>query len=285
MRLAAKWIWVLFIFYSCKFFRKKDDVAKDAIARVFDKYLLREDLAGIVPPATSKQDSMLIIKNYVDNWVHQQVVLHKAESNLDEEKKDVEKQLQDYRSSLIRYAYEKELINQRLDTNVTDKELEDFYNANPGNFELKNNIIKVIYLKLNKKTPKLDKVRQWYKSDDPRDRALLTDYCHQYALNYYLDDDTWLFFDDLLKEIPIKTYDQEQFLHNNRNIEVEDSTNIYLISIKSFKIKNSLSPLSFEKNNIRAMIINQRKLKLIDQMEKQAYDDAKKNGEVEIMTN
>ena len=90
-------------------------------------------------------------------------------------------------------------------------------------------------------------------------------------------------FDDLLKEIPIKTYDQEQFLHNNRNIEIEDSTTLYLISIRDFKIKNSLSPLSFERNNIRNMIINQRKLSLVAEMEQQAYDDARRKGDFEIL--
>jgi hypothetical protein len=268
---------------SCQYFAKKSETkTKDAIARVYNQYLFPENLTGIVPSSASRNDSITVIKNYIDNWIHQQVVLHKAESNLDEGKIDVESQLQEYRNSLIRYAYEKALIEQRLDTNVSEKEIEEFYNANPGNFELKSNILKVIYLKLNKKSPKLNKVRDWYVSDDKKERELLKDYCRQYALNYFLDDDTWLLFDDLLKEIPLKTYDQEQFLHNNRNIEIEDSTTIYFVSIKGFKVKNSMSPLSFEKNNIRAMIINQRKLKLIAEMEQQAYDDAKKNDGFEI---
>ncbi|CAN5419165.1 hypothetical protein BH11BAC1_BH11BAC1_13840 [soil metagenome] len=275
---------VAFHLSSCSYFSRHNETkTKDAVARVFDKYLFPENLAGIVPANASYNDSIIIIKSYIDNWIHQQVVLHKAESNLDEAKKDVENQLEEYRNSLIRYAYEKALVDQRLDTTVVDKEIEEFYNANPGNFELKSNILKVIYLKLNKKSPKLNKVRDWYISDGKKERELLKDYCRQYAMNYYLDDDTWLMFDDLLKEIPLKTYDQEQFVHNNRNIEIEDSTTIYFVSIKGYKVKNSLSPLSFEKSNIRTMIINQRKLKLIAEMEQQAYDDASKNGSFEIL--
>ncbi len=271
------------LFSSCNYFSGKNKPnTKDAVARVYDSYLYPENLAGIVPANASKIDSSHIIKNYIDNWIHQQVVMHKAESNLEAEKKDVEKELEEYRNSLIRYAYEKALVEQRLDTNVSENEIEVFYNANPGNFELKSNILKVIYLKLNKNSPKLNKVRDWYHSDNSKDRELLRDYCRQYALNYYLDEDTWLMFDDLLKEIPIKTYDQDQFLHNNRNLEIEDSNTIYFVSIKGFKVKNSLSPLSFEKKNIRTMIINQRKLKLISEMEQQAYEDARSKNEFEI---
>ncbi|MBP6533314.1 MAG: hypothetical protein KA285_08510, partial [Bacteroidia bacterium] len=137
-------------------------------------------------------------------------------------------------------------------------------------------------LRLNKKSPKLNKVKDWYKSNVKKDRQLLEDYCRQYALNYFLDDNTWLLFDDLLKEIPIKTYDKEQFLQNNRIVEIEDSSTIYLVNIKGFMVKNSISPLSFERNNIRTIITNQRKLKLIEQMEKQAYEDAKKGNDVEV---
>lgn len=271
----------LFTVTSCKLFRKSPD-KKNAVARVYENYLYPEDLSGIIPTGTSKQDSISITKNFIQNWIRQKVVLHKAEENLDNEKKDVEKQLTDYRNSLITYAYEKALIEQNLDTSISEKEVEDFYNSNQSNFELKDNIIKVIYLKLSKKSPKIDKAKQWYKSDAKKDRVSLTEYCHQYAINYYLDENVWLLFDDLLKEIPIRTYDKDQFLQNNRNIEIEDSLNVYLVSIKGFKIKNSVSPLSFEENNIRTMIINQRKLKLIEQMEQQTFESAKKNGDFEV---
>ena len=267
---------------SCNLFRKQNSDRKDVVAKAFEYYLSEEDLSGIVPSGASKDDSVAIVKNYIDNWIRHKAVLHKAEKNLDDDKKNVTKQLDEYRNSLITYAYETELVRQKLDTSIDEKEILAFYKNHPQNFELKDNIIKVIYLKLNKKSPKLDKVKQWYKSHEKKDRELLEEYCHQYALNYYLDDNTWLLFDDLLKEIPIKTYDKEQFLENNRNIEIEDSSQIYLVNIQGFMIKNSISPLSFERKNIITMIMNERKLKLIDEMEHQAYQDAKKNGDVVV---
>jgi hypothetical protein len=275
-------ITLFFICTSCNYFRKEDSSKKDAVAKAFDYYLYSEDLVGIVPSGASRNDSVEIVKNYIENWIRHKAVLRKAENNLNDDQKNVEKQLEEYRNSLITYAYETELIRQKLDTNVSDEEIISFYKNHPGNFELKDNIIKVIYLKLNKKSPKLDKVKQWYKSTSKKDRALLEEYCHQYAINYYLDQNTWLLFDDLLKEIPIKTYDKEQFLQNNRIVEIEDSNQIYLVNILGFMIKNSISPLSFEKKNIISMIMNERKLKLVDEMEHNAYDDARKSGDVEI---
>lgn len=268
---------------SCNLFSQKEqEDDKEVVAKAYNYKLYKDDLAGVVPRGASNQDSLKIIKGFIDNWVRQKVVLYKAEQNLDDEKKNVEKKLEEYRNSLVNYAYETELIRQQLDTVVNEEEIQAYYTQNKNNFELKDNIIKVLYLKVNKNSPKLNKVREWYKSSNPKDRQLLTDYCHQYALNFYLDDSIWLLFDDLLKEIPIKTYDKEQFLQNNRNIEIEDSSAIYLVSIRGFMIKNSISPISFERNNIRALIVNQRKLNLISKMEQQAYDDALKNGKIEL---
>ena len=266
---------------SCSFF-KHNDGGNTPIAKVFDATLYQADVKGIVPKGSSKQDSIQITKSYIDSWIHKELVLNKANKNLSDESKDVTKQLSDYRNSLIVYAYEKELVRQQLDTNVKESEIEKYYNEHQGNFELKDNIIKVLYFKLTRNSPRLNSIRQWYKSSRPNDRKQLEDYCHQYAVNYYLDDNSWLLFDDLLKEIPIKTYDKEQFLKNNRYVEIEDSTYLYFVNISGFKIKESTSPLSFEKDNIKSIIINKRKLKLIEDMEKKVYDEAVKNSDFKV---
>ncbi len=273
----------LLLFVSCGKFRKQESKSDGKqIARAFDKYLTAADLTDIVPKGTSHADSLTIVRNYIDNWIHQQVVLHKAEDYLSQDLKNVEKQLEEYRNSLITYNYERELIQQKLDTSMTDADIQQYYNDHQSNFQLKDNIIKVLYLRVPKKAPKLDKVRNWYKSDNAKDRKMLEDYCYQFAGDYYFNDEEWLLFDDLLKKVPIETYDQEQFLRNNRFIEIPDSGTIFFVNIKGFKIKESLSPLSFEKDNIRNLIINKRKLELISEMEKAAYDNALKEHDVEI---
>ncbi len=273
----------LFLFSSCSKFKRNESAASDkVIARAFNKYLNLEDIRNIVPKGTSKSDSITIIRNFVENWVQQQVVLKKANDNLDDENKNVEVKLEEYRNSLITYIYERELIRQKLDTIISEIDIEKYYNDNANNFQLKDNIIKVIYFKIPKNAPKIDKVRNWYRSENTKERKQLEEYCYQFATNYYFNEEEWLLFDDLLKKVPIETYDKEQFLKNNRFIEIPDSNAVYFVNIKGFKIKESLSPLSFEKENIRNLIINKRKLDLINGMQKAAYENALKENEVEI---
>ncbi len=267
---------------SCKYFKKEDQPAPDVVAKVFDKLLYSTDLTNIIPAGTPKEDSITIIRSYINNWLKQQVVLKKAEDNLNDEQKEVSKKLEEYRNSLITYIYESELVRQKLDTAVSDNEIVNYYNDHQANFLLKDNIIKANYIKIPSTAPKLDKVRGWYKSSNPRDSALLVDYCHQFASDFFFGGEEWLLFDELLKKVPIKTYDKEEYLRNNRFIEIADSTGIYFINIRGFKIKESISPLSFEKDNIRALIINKKKLELIDEMEKSAFEDAMQKNEIKI---
>lgn len=263
----------------------KDKVAVEQgepVAKVNEDILYASELKDIVPKGVPTKDSLEIIRKYIDNWVRETLVIQKAENNLGEEQKNVEKQLRDYRNSLITYTYEKELVKQKLDTVVSDQEIENYYNNNQSNFELKDNIIKVIYVKVNKKAPQIEKLKKLYKSDNPKDVEQLTEYCHQFAENFYLDGESWLLFDDLLKEIPIQAYNKELFLQNNRFVEVSDSLFSYFVNIKGFKIRNSLSPLSFEKENIKNIILNKRKLELINTMKQDVYNDALNNNKIEI---
>ena len=110
----------------------------------------------------------------------------------------------------------------------------------------------------------------------------MLNFCQKYAVNYFLDDESWLLFNDLLKEIPIKTYNQENYLQNNRYIEIKDSLYSYFLNIKGFRIKESLSPINFEKDNIKKIIINKRKVKLINDIHDKIYQDAVKHKDFEI---
>lgn len=259
------------------------EAAKGAlVAQVYTYKLYNSDLAEMIPDGTSADDSLRMASNLINTWVHEMVLLYKAEQNLAAKAKNVEKQLQDYRNSLITYAYEKELVRQRLDTTVTPAEIETYYQANQQNFELKDNIIKVLYVKVDKKAPQLPRLRTLCKSDKPQDKQELEKYCRQFAQNYYLDDEAWLLFDDLLKEIPIETYNKELFLQNNRYIEVADSSSLYFVNITGFKIKNSISPLAFERENIRNIILLKRKQELVEGMKKDIYREAVENGEIQV---
>lgn len=279
MKISAVSSFFCLLFFSCS--TAPSDPAEKPVARVGDAYLYRSDL-GEVGAGSDPKDSAETVNKYINGWVREMLLLQQAEKNLKDDKKSFEKMVEDYRRSLITYQYESELVKQKLDTVVTDEEIEKYYADNKDNFQLLDNIIKVIYVKVRKNAPKVEKVKEWYRSDDVKNRDALTGYCHQYAENFYLDENNWLLFEDVLKEIPIKLYDKEAFLQNNRTIETQDSTYFYFVNIKGFMTKNSASPLSFEKDNIRSIVVNKRKVELIKKMREDIYEEGLKNKTFEV---
>ena len=176
------------------------------LARVGDNYLYGDDVQQLASGAETAEDSAAIVKSYVNNWVKQMLLAEKATEVMPEAEREIDREIQAHKVSLLAHAYEKYTLDQKLDTVVSDAEIEKYYSSNANSFSLKKNIIRLVYVKTRKDSPDLQKVRNWYKSDKPQDRELLQKYCSEHAENCYLDENIWLFFDDLLKEIPIETY-------------------------------------------------------------------------------
>jgi len=259
-----------------------DKSSENILARAFGEYLYESDLEGLIISGTSVKDSISIVQSYINNWVSQQLVLNKAEKNLLEEDKQFDKQLQEYKNSLIIYQYEAKLISQQLDTVVNEGEIENYYNENIGNFELKNNIIKVYYARFHKDEKTLKKTKRFFYSDKPEARDSLEKYIENYSGLYFLDDESWILFDDLLKFVPIEAYNQEAWLKDHRNIELTDEEFLYLVNFSDFRVKEGISPLSFERGNIRQIIINKRKLLVLKKMKQDVFDQAQKNNDFEV---
>ena len=210
---------LLILITSC--FGEVNKSSENILARVYKEYLYESELEEIVPPGTNPKDSILIVQNYINNWVSQKLILNKARRNLLDEDLQFEKQLEEYRNSLIIYQYESKLISQNLDTIVSDEELETYYNDNLGNFQLKDNIVKIYYARFDSNIPELRKVRRFFYSANPEHRDSLDVYIEKFADLFYLDDETWILFDDVLRYVPIKTYNQEAYLQNHRKIEIK----------------------------------------------------------------
>lgn len=269
---------------SCSYLKKQTQ--DDILAIAGDKYLYRKELEGLIPKGIPATDSMEIARQFIDNWIRQEVLLKHAESNLEESRKDFAKQLEAYRNSLIIYEYESELIRQKLDTVVSETEIQEFYQANESNFQLPENIIKVSYVKIpteSKTKPSAKKARQLLVSKNPDDLIKLMELCDQSMFSCRIDDENWITFSDFIRELSLDINNQEDFLKNKTFFETNDSLFTYLIRINEYKTIESSAPASLVQDKIRNLILNKRKSELINRMQQQIFEEALKNKEFEIL--
>jgi hypothetical protein len=273
-------VFFLIFLTSCTYFLKKK--TERILARAYDDYLYESDLKGVIPPGVSPKDSANLAKNFIEAWVRQKLLIRQAENNLTNQQMDFSIQLENYKNSLTIYGYEHELVNQKLDTVVSDDEIATYYTANQQNFLLKENIVQLQYVKLPLKSQNVKQLKNLLNSDASEDKTRLSELAEKYAADYFLDDQNWLLLNDILTQIPIKTYNQEEFLKTHHVVEVQDSVYYYIIRFRDFRIKDNISPLSFEKERIKNIILNKRKMDLINKMHQDVYENALKKNDFEI---
>lgn len=272
---------ILSLLMSACMHRMADD--NDTIlAKVHDDYLYESDLAHLLTQNLSPRDSIVLVHSFVNNWVKTMLVIHQAEKNLTSEQLDFEQRLEQYRQSLIIYEYETELVRQQLDTVVDEPEIQKYYESHLLDFELKENIAKVMYVILDEDSPEEEHFVDLFSLPDSLVLDSLELYSKLYARSYFLDTANWIRFNDLLELIPIETFNQELYLMNRQLVHLADEDNIYLLRFVAHKIKDETSPLEYEREDIRNIIINKRKMQLVKMMREEIYQKALHNNEFEI---
>lgn len=246
--------------------------------RVADAVLYKEEIEAQIPKGTLSQDSAHIAEKIVNDWTLQQVMLKKAKENA-VSAAAFEKQIEEYKNSLILYDYQNRVLSQRLDTAVSAEEIAAYYQQNMSQFYLKSNIVRVRFVKLRKDHRLADKIKKavFTAALSDEDMLQLAKWCRQAADNYYLEEDQWLYFNDLLREVPIQTYNQEDFLKNNRNIEISAGDAVYYVRIVDFKVRDMVSPLNFETERIRQILLNHRRQVFLQTMQQDLMREAEEN--------
>lgn len=268
---------------SCQFFNgDTENVEGEPLARVYNRYLYKSDLIDLVPKDLSEKDSLAFIQNYINIWAKDQLMIYKAEYNLTENKKNFDQQIEEYRNDLLKFAYRQEYIVQNLDTVIQDTAILKSYKSETNAFSLKENIVRARYIVINKDAPELKDAIKWFSSKKSKDKPKLLDYALKYAYKFSVTDSSWLSYDKLNKIIPFQEEDQQVVIKNDQVVQFNDATNVYLVQIWQYKLKGERAPLVYAGDVIKNILINRRKLKLLNDLEQNLLDDALKKKEFEV---
>ena len=272
---------ILIFLVSCK--QPSVHQTSEIAAKVGDQILLKKDIPDIIFANCTQADSEKVVKKYITTWVKNKLLMEKAEKNLSSMQiLDVNKQLEETKSALMIYKYEQEMIRQRLDTIVSDNEIQSYYDKHQNNFILRKNIVKALYIKVPRTAPNIDNVRKWYRSDDNRDLNSLESYSYQFANKFDDFNENWVYFDLVLSRIPKIVTNQERFLRRNKFIEESDSSYFYFVNLREYKLRFTVSPSEFVRSQINSVIQNQRKIRFIKDLENNLYNDALNRSEFVI---
>lgn len=279
MKKSGVYIVVLALFLTaCSMLAEKSE----SVAKVGNRELTIEELKNNLPEYLDKADSTLWADDYIKKWIYRELLLMKAEENLVAEMKDVSKELEEYRSSLIVYRYKNELMKQKMDTTVQEAEIQKYFAENKENFILNRNIVKAIYIKIPLKVSSPENIKDLCASDDPEKLAILNEFCLSYATAYDRFNDHWVAADVVLKNTPMEIPDQRQFLEKNRFVESSDMNYYYVVYIRDYRLEGRISPQEYVYNDIKNVILSKQKILFLKQMEKDIYNEGIDNKKVKI---
>lgn len=249
------------------------------VASVYGHELHQSTLSGLVPEGVSSEDSAAIVDNYIDQWIRQTVILDKAERNI---KEDFSRELQEYKNTLLTYAYERQIVDQLLDTNVSESQIEEYYAQHRGDFLLKSSIVKAVYVMAPHKSPAIGKLKSVASKHNFDDNEIveMEEIASRNGLRGYYGADTWIPFFTLQSSVPITTYNETLFLKQNRTIVLNDDSLTYIVRIVDYKVSDEIAPLETLTENIRAILLNHRKIEVLDKLHADLLKEAEEGGHV-----
>ena len=250
---------------------EKDDI----IATVGGRVLLAAELANIIHPAINKKDSTSLANSYIDQWVHDQLMMQEASKYFSSDS-EIDKLVADYRQKLIKFNLEEKIINERFDTTVTQKELEIFYDQNKERFVLNQPLFRCNFAKLPDTAKKLDEFyRNWRKNDS----LAVHTYLSKNAIDQALDEKRWYTWPQ------IEEWSEDFSLNmakNQSDQHISKGDYEYFLKVKEYRAENEISPLPFIKNQMIQMILHKRKQDIIEDFKKELYNKALETNQIKV---
>jgi hypothetical protein len=253
------------------------------VARAGDVVLYLDQIPPMIQVDASKADSASFIQNYIMRWAKKELVYQRANENLSPElKNEIEKQVEETRSDLVTYQYQRQMMLERMDTTVSDAEMENYYSTNQTSFNLSSNIVKALFIKLPVETPSISKIRSLARSNEQADLQQLETICYQFAEKFDDFNEEWVPLDRILIELNEDIDNQENFLKRTSFFESNDSTDIYMLTIRDYRLRGTLAPFEYVKEDIKRIIWNNRRFEFIQSLENGIYNDALKENNLKI---
>lgn len=273
MKLLINCIYITISIFLFSCVQVSDTENQEPVAQVEGYVLTATELSSAIPEGLSDTDSTSFAQNYIARWVKRMLLLRKAELNLSAKEKDVAQLLEDYRASLLVHKYQQKLLEQKYAPNITDSEIETYYENMKDNFTLQQTIVKGMFIKVPLAAPNLKTVKTLFKSDKEEDLKKLEAYCYQNANKFENFGDKWTETTKFNALMPESVPSESRFFKRNDFFETQDSTYVYYLYINEYKLKSEVAPVEFVRGRIESILLNKNRIKFIQNLEEELYEE------------
>lgn len=252
----------------------------EILATVGEHRLYAAEVASYIPAEVSSQDSARLAKSYIDTWVKDKMFEDLAETELSKEEKDVSKELESYKRTLLRYRYEQKYINQRLDTAITPAQVEEYHSAHKAMFILQDAVVKARYAEVPEKSSHLSALKELMSSADETDEVVVSDSLTFAYTSWYSDfNDKWIDIKVLASDLQMEPRVLLTSIKNGFVQTVDEDGNLHLAYISDLVRAGNVAPIDYCAEQIRDIILSNRKQSLLAALEQELLEKQKTKNE------
>ncbi len=253
--------------------------SNNLVARAGENFLYEND----IPEYTSKDDSLIKISSFIETWAKEKVLYDLSMINLSQSKRaEIDELVENYKVDLYINSYKDLIVNSKIDSIVTTEQIDSFYALNINNFKLNENLVKYRYVKVPNDNININRIRRYIVRVNEQDRYFLDSLNFQFA-DLKLNDSIWFTERDVISSIDfINQNNKSKYFIKNRLFTIEDSNYTNFFIVDDILRSGNIPPISYLYERIKSTIVNQRKLNLLKNLNKEILNDALKSRKYEV---
>lgn len=267
---------------GCKGFFSKTDSTSPVVASYRDNSLTLNQLNNYVPEGVSLEDSIRYSKYYIDQWVKEQAISDVAMKEIPDLENQIEFKVNDYRRKLVLNEYTSFLIKQKLDTAISKNRIREYYRIERKNFTSQEMLFSYFYIVVGNKS--ITGLKSMMRSDEEEELANLLTWAGENSLDYKLDSH---YVDEAEIDLISKGYFGN--LKKSRigklirwNGVKQGQQRKYFFKLLDIVDVGEPLPLSLTEDRIRSILLNERKIKLIESTDEKILQDARQRNFIKI---
>lgn len=254
---------------------------RPVVAKVGKHKLYAEELARFIPSGITGEDSTKLALQYINTWTLSIIFMDTAEKELSKEELDVSEELEDYKRSLLKYRYEQQYVNQRLDTSLTEAQIKEYYEKHIDRFKLDAPIVKAHFIRISKTSPHIDKMKKMlaYSGEESNVGDSLL---YSSAIIYTDFGKMWMPAATVAKECDTDVATMLSGLKNGYFEKENPNGNMNIVYILERKNTGETGPVDYHKERIKDILLSVRKKALLLDLERDLIERAHNEGSLVI---
>lgn len=282
MKRIVSLLCLLVLLTSCEALRSTWHSLDRRVARIGSDVLYESEVVKLLPPGTSPEDSAQLVRQYVDTWALSKLLLRKAQDELSKGERDISGQMEELRRNILGFRYEKRYVEANLDTIVSLKELQDYFQEHVRNYTFGYSVVKARMTRVSRVSPYYETIKSGFKLNNSTSNAELSELCRSAAEKYSDFDGDWIPSSVLASETGIGVEECEKDLAGGTFFEYVEGDNSVFVYIFDRVAPGEVSPFDYNKSRIQETIISIRKQQLVARLERELLDEALGNKKLKI---